>query len=151
MIFSGIIGAAAGSLSLLQNVKEYRSCDKTYTESIPVKHATVCFMLLCCTMIVAGLIYQLISLHCQFTLKKIRHPLPNGLITRKERFVIAKRNQPAAALVSSEDLLKIEKFDNVGGLSETIGKWDCFDEISESLKEITLLRNQGGEGRNVSI
>ena len=69
----------------------------------------------------------------------------------KERFVIAKRNQPAAALVSSEDLLKIEKFDNVGGLSETIGKWDCFDEISESLKEITLLRNQGGDGRNVSI
>ncbi len=58
MIVSGIVGVLAGCLCLMLKVTENIDSDKVYTQTIPVKNAVTCFILLCCAMTIAGLIYR---------------------------------------------------------------------------------------------
>lgn len=62
-----------------------------------------------------------------------------------EKFIISRRNKPIAALVSIDDLRKIEQFDERKGLAELSGKWNGFDEVSAFLDDIESLRMDKGD------
>ena len=72
-------------------------------------------------------------------------------VHRHERIIITRRNRPVAALVSIDDLRKLEQSEERQGLAGVIGKWKGFEEITESLKDIGSIRKKGGSGRNVSL
>ena len=67
-----------------------------------------------------------------------------------EKFIITRRNKPIAALVSIEDLRKIEQYEERKGLAAVSGKWAGFEELAEVLDDIESIRKNGGTGRNVS-
>jgi prevent-host-death family protein len=61
----------------------------------------------------------------------------------RERFVITRRNRPAAALVSLEDLRIIEQHEERQGLAAVAGSWPDFDEVAEALGDIAEIRRTG--------
>ena len=69
----------------------------------------------------------------------------------QERFIITRRNKPVAALVSLEDLQILEQHEERKGLASMVRKWEGFEEVAESLKNLSQLRQNGGAGRNVSL
>jgi prevent-host-death family protein len=69
----------------------------------------------------------------------------------KEKIIITRRNKPVAALVSMDDLRKIEQYDERKGLAAVAGKWKDFDEISNVLEDVESIRMSGGGGRDVSV
>jgi len=69
----------------------------------------------------------------------------------RERFVITRRNKPAAALVSLADLQIIEQHEERQGLASIAGNWEGFEEVAENLENLHQLRQNGGIGRNVSL
>lgn len=69
----------------------------------------------------------------------------------KERIVITRRGRPVAALVSIDDLRRLEQLDERQGLAAVASSWPGFDEIAESLADLSGLREQGGGGRDVSL
>ncbi len=69
----------------------------------------------------------------------------------QERFIITRRNKPVAALVSLEDLQVLEQHEERKGLASIARKWKGFEEVSESLEDLSQLRHRGGTGRNVSL
>ena len=68
-----------------------------------------------------------------------------------ERFIITRRDRPVAALVSLEDLTIIEQYEERQGLAEAAGHWSDFDEVAKAMGDLDTLRQNGGEGRNVSL
>ncbi len=68
-----------------------------------------------------------------------------------ERFIITRRNRPVAALVSLEDFQAIEQHEERKGLASVAGKWDDFEEVSKSIDNFSELRQNSGNGRNVSL
>ncbi len=64
------------------------------------------------------------------------------------RVIIKRRERPAAALVSLEDLRRLEQSDKRAGLASVAARWKSFDEIAE---DTLLARRQSGEGRHVSF
>jgi len=68
-----------------------------------------------------------------------------------ERFVITRRNKLVAALVSLEDLRKIEQQEEREGLASVAGRWQGFDEVADNIEDIYKLRKDGGTGRDVSL
>lgn len=69
----------------------------------------------------------------------------------RERFVITRRNKPVAALVSLDDLRRIEQQEERQGLAAIAGKWEGFEEVAETLADLPGLRQKGGGGRDVSF
>jgi prevent-host-death family protein len=68
-----------------------------------------------------------------------------------ERFIITKRDKPVAALVSLDDLKKLEQYEEKQGLATIAGKWQGFDEVADAMGKIEILRQTGGKGRDVSL
>ena len=68
-----------------------------------------------------------------------------------EKFIITRRNKPLAALVSLDDLRKIEQYEERKGLAAISGKWRHFEELSEFIDDLESLRTNGGTGRDVSV
>lgn len=68
-----------------------------------------------------------------------------------ERFIITRRDKPVAAIVSLDDLKIIEQHQERQGLAAVISSWPDFEEVATTLLDLTELRKQGGEGRNVSL
>ncbi|MEZ5478526.1 MAG: type II toxin-antitoxin system Phd/YefM family antitoxin [Thiolinea sp.] len=67
------------------------------------------------------------------------------------RFIITRRNKPVAALVSLEDLQRLEQQEEKQGLAAIAGKWKGFAEVEEALGDLETLRSHGGMGRDVSL
>lgn len=67
------------------------------------------------------------------------------------RFVITRRNKPVAALVSLEDLQRLEQQEEKQGLAAIAGKWQGFEEVEEGMGDLETLRSNGGSGRDVSL
>lgn len=67
-----------------------------------------------------------------------------------DRIVIKRRSKPVAALISIEDLESIESKEEKGGLSEAIGKWKGFEEISKDVDGAFASRGKDEE-RKVSF
>ena len=70
---------------------------------------------------------------------------------KHERFIITKRNKPVAALVSVDDLERIEQFEERNGLAAIIGKWTGFEEIEDTVNDLDGIRQKDGEFRDVPI
>ena len=70
---------------------------------------------------------------------------------KNEKLIITKRNKPIAALVSMDDLRKIEQYDERKGLADLKGKWPGFEEIAASVENLESIRKSGGAGRDVSF
>ena len=68
-----------------------------------------------------------------------------------ERFIITRRNKPVAALVSLDDLVVLEQYEEKQGLAAIVGKWQGFDEVTDAIGDIETLRASGGKGRDVSL
>ena len=68
-----------------------------------------------------------------------------------ERFIITRRDKPVAALVSLDDLRLIEQHEERQGLAAVVGQWQGGEEIGQALGDVSLMRGQGGEGRDVSL
>jgi prevent-host-death family protein len=68
-----------------------------------------------------------------------------------ERFIITRRDKPVAAIVSLDDLRIIEQHQERQGLAAVASSWMDFEEVAAALGDLTDLRKQGGEGRNVSL
>ena len=72
-------------------------------------------------------------------------------VHRHERIIITRRNRPVAALVSIDDLRRLEQSEERQGLAAAVGKWQDFEEVAESLQNLSAIREQGGRGRDVSL
>ncbi len=68
-----------------------------------------------------------------------------------ERFIITRRDKPVAAIVSLDDLRIIEQHQERQGLASVASSWKDFEEVATALGDLTALRKQGGEGRDVSL
>lgn len=67
------------------------------------------------------------------------------------RFMITRRSKPVAALVSLEDLQRLEQYEEKQGLAAIAGTWEGFDEVESGMGDLETLRNHGGAGRDVSL
>ncbi len=68
-----------------------------------------------------------------------------------ERFVITKRNNPVAALVSLADLRIIEQHEQRQGLASIAGKWKDFEEVGERIEDLRQVRSDSGSRADVSL
>ncbi len=63
--------------------------------------------------------------------------LMSRVVYRGERFVIERRGKPMVALVSAEDLARLEQEPGApGGLLAALGAWADFEEIDELVADI---------------
>jgi prevent-host-death family protein len=69
----------------------------------------------------------------------------------QQRFLLTRRAKPVAAIVSLEDLQWLQQREERQGLAAIAGKWQGFEEVAQSLEDLTSIRQQGGMGRNVSL
>jgi prevent-host-death family protein len=67
-----------------------------------------------------------------------------------KRIIITKRGKPFAAIINIDDLQNLEQLDERQDLFEIAGKWEHFDEITSSIKEVYKNRNKD-EHRHVSL
>jgi prevent-host-death family protein len=68
-----------------------------------------------------------------------------------ERFIITRRDKPVAAIVSLEDLKILEQYQERQGLAAVASSWPDFEEVAVALSDLRGHRQQGGEGRDVSL
>jgi prevent-host-death family protein len=66
------------------------------------------------------------------------------------RIIITRRGKPVAALVSLVDLQTLSQAEQRKGLAELIGKWEGFEEITESIERAYRIGRTGGQ-RDVSL
>ena len=77
--------------------------------------------------------------------------LMSRVVYRGERFVIERRGKPMVALVSAEDLARLEQEPvSAGGLLAALGAWAEFDEIDDLVADIYRHRSQATD-RGVSL
>ena len=75
--------------------------------------------------------------------KKHLSELMGRVAYNQERFLILRRGKPMAALVSIEDLARLEKDPAAPrGLLAAVGALADFDELDEMIKDIYLQREQ---------
>ena len=75
--------------------------------------------------------------------KKHLSELMSRVAYNKERFLIERRGKPMAALVSAEDLARLEQEPKIGqGLLSAVGACADFDEWDQMIKEIYRQREQ---------
>jgi prevent-host-death family protein len=75
--------------------------------------------------------------------KKNLSELMSRAAYNNERFLIQRRGKPMAALVSIEDLARLEKEPVAPkGLLAAVGAWADFDNLDEVIEEIYLQREQ---------
>ncbi len=77
--------------------------------------------------------------------------LMSRVIYSGERFVIERRGKPMVALVSAEDLARLEQEPVAsGGLLAALGAWADFDEIDDLMADIYRHRSEAA-ARVVSL
>lgn len=83
--------------------------------------------------------------------KKNLSELMSRAAYNNERFLIQRRGKPMAALVSVEDLARLEK-DTAApkGLLAAVGAWADFDNLEEIIEDIYKQRDQA-QDRPVSL
>jgi len=75
--------------------------------------------------------------------KKRLSELMSRVVYRGERFLIRRRGRPMAALVSADDLARLEQEPAaLGGLLAAVGAWADFEELDEVVQEIYQQRER---------
>lgn len=83
--------------------------------------------------------------------KKHLSELMSRVAYNQERFIIERRGKPMAALVSIEDLARLEQDTPAPrGLLAAVGALADFDELDDMIKDIYLQREQAKD-RSVSL
>ncbi len=82
--------------------------------------------------------------------KKRLSELMGRVAYRKERFLIERRGKPMAALVSPEDLARLERDTSPGGLLAALGAWADFEEMDDVVADIYRGRERA-QDRPVSL
>ena len=83
--------------------------------------------------------------------KKRLSELMSRVTYNRERFLIERRGKPMAALVSVEDLARLEKEPVPSrGLLAAVGAWADFEELDQVIGEIYRQRRQASD-RPVSL
>ncbi len=83
--------------------------------------------------------------------KKHLSEIMSRVAYNNERFLIERRGKPMAALVSAEDLARLEQEPKAGqGLMSAVGACADFDEWDEMIEEIYRQREQA-QDRDVSL
>lgn len=67
------------------------------------------------------------------------------------RVVITKRNRPVAALVSLEDLQRLQQSAVCGGLAELAESWPTNAKFGRELDRVHQARRKEGPGRDVPL
>jgi prevent-host-death family protein len=75
--------------------------------------------------------------------KKRLSELMSRVVYRGERFLIRRRGRPMAALVSADDLARLEQEPAApGGLLAAVGAWGDFEELDEVVQDIYQQRKR---------
>jgi prevent-host-death family protein len=75
--------------------------------------------------------------------KKRLSELMSRVVYRGERFLIRRRGRPMAALVSADDLARLEQEPAAPrGLLAAVGAWGDFEELDEVVQEIYRQRER---------
>lgn len=75
--------------------------------------------------------------------KKHLSELMSRVAYNKERFLIERRGKPMAALVSAEDLARLEQEPaSPKGLLAAVGAWADFDDLDQVIEDIYRHREQ---------
>ncbi|PKB67670.1 MAG: hypothetical protein BZY81_04080 [SAR202 cluster bacterium Io17-Chloro-G4] len=83
--------------------------------------------------------------------KKHLSEIMSRVAYNNERFLIERRGKPMAALVSAEDLARLERESNKPkGLMAAVGAWSEFDEIDEMVQHIYKKREEAWD-REVNL
>ena len=83
--------------------------------------------------------------------KKNLSELMSRTAYNNERFLIQRRGKPMAALVSVEDLARLEQETTAPkGLLAAVGAWGDFDNLEQIIEDIYLQREQA-QDRPVSL
>ena len=83
--------------------------------------------------------------------KKHLSELMSRVAYNKERFLIERHGKPMAALVSTEDLAKLEQQPKIGqGLLAAAGAWSEFDELDQMVEDIYRQRGEA-QDRDVNL
>lgn len=83
--------------------------------------------------------------------KKHLSELMSRVAYNQERFLILRHGKPMAALVSAEDLARLEEGKVAPrGLLSAVGAWADFEELDQVIKDIYRHREQA-EDRHVSL
>ena len=67
-----------------------------------------------------------------------------------ERVIVTSHHKSVAAVVSMEDLRRLERQDDMAGLRAVAGRWPDFDEIDSAVHE-AIEQRSGETGRRVSL
>ena len=83
--------------------------------------------------------------------KKHLSELMSRVAYNKERFLIQRRGKPMAALVSAEDLARLEEQPKgQHGLLATVGAWADFEGLDEMIEDIYRQRGQA-QDRDIAL
>jgi len=83
--------------------------------------------------------------------KKRLSELMSRVVYRGERFLIRRRGRPMAALVSADDLARLEQEPAAPrGLLAAVGAWADFEELDEVVREIYEQRERARD-RTVAL
>ncbi len=83
--------------------------------------------------------------------KKHLSELMSRVAYNQERFLIERRGKPMAALVSAEDLARLEQEpQGPKGLLAAVGAWSEFDELDEMVDHIYRQRGEA-QDRDVNL
>jgi prevent-host-death family protein len=83
--------------------------------------------------------------------KKRLSELMSRVAYKNERFLIERRGKPTAALVSAEDLARLEERPATSrGLLAAVGAWADFEELDQVIEDIYQQRQQA-QDRPVSL
>ena len=75
--------------------------------------------------------------------KKHLSEIMSRVAYNNERFLIQRRGKPMAALVSAEDLARLEQEPKAGqGLLAAVGAWSEFDELDQMVEDIYKQRRE---------
>ena len=75
--------------------------------------------------------------------KKHLSELMSRVAYNQERFLIERHGKPMAALVSAEDLARLEQEPKAGlGLLYAVGAWSEFDELDQLIEDIYKQRTE---------
>ncbi len=75
--------------------------------------------------------------------KKHLSELMSRVAYNQERFLIERHGKPMAALVSAEDLARLEQEPKTGqGLLAAVGAWSEFDELDQMVEDIYKQRTE---------
>ncbi len=83
--------------------------------------------------------------------KKHLSEIMSRVAYNNERFLIERRGKPMAALVSAEDLARLEREPKPPrGLMAAVGAWSEFDELDQMVQEIYKQRGEAKD-RDVNL